>query len=214
MWPYPERITLEGSYCRLVPIELEHADRLYEIVSGPNAEARYRWIPNLPHKNREEFDSWLANEVNTKEMVTFVIVNKETNQIEGRQSLMRIAPEHGVVEVGYVIWGTGMARTRIATEAFFLHANYCLETLGYRRYEWKCDNDNVPSRNAATRFGFSFEGVFHQHLIIKGVNRDTAWFSILDKEWPKLKDSFVKWLDHSNFSDAGQQIQKLGSFRV
>lgn len=213
-WPKPERITLEGKYCRLEPIQLTHSDRLYELVTIPSAEERYRYISNLPPKSREEHEAWIRKEVTSEEFITFVIVNKRTGEIEGRQSLMRIFPEHGSVEIGYVCWGLGMSRTRIATEALFLFASYVFDTLKYRRFEWKCDNANEPSKRAALRFGFQAEGLFRQHMIIKGVNRDTAWFAMLDFEWQKVKDSFVSWLDESNFDEEGNQIHPLTYFRT
>lgn len=212
-WKSPEKIVLEGNYCRLEPIQLIHSDRLYEIGNLPDAESRYRYIPNLPFPNRAAHDQWIENEIKSTEYVTFVIIDKRTGQVEGRQSLMRIFPEHGTCEIGYVIWGPGMVRTRIATEAVFLFASYVFDTLKYRRFEWKCDNNNEKSKAAALRFGFDFEGLFRQHLIIKGVNRDTAWFAMMDYNWPTLKESFEKWLALSNFDADGKQIADLRSFR-
>ena len=117
----------------------------------------------------------------------FAVVDKATGKAEGRQALMRIVPEHGVIEIGSIFWGPAMARRRLATEALYLHARYVFDELGYRRFEWKCNNLNEPSKAAALRFGFTFEGVFRQHMIQKGENRDTAWFSMLDGEWPALR---------------------------
>jgi RimJ/RimL family protein N-acetyltransferase len=212
-WIKPERVILEGRYCRLEPIDLKHSDRLYELHSLPDAEGRYRWIPNLPFPNRAAHDEWIANEIKCDDYVTFVIIDKKTGQIEGRQSFMRIFPEHGCCEIGYVIWGPAMIRTRIATEGLYLSAAYIFDKLHYRRFEWKCDNDNVKSKAAATRFGFQFEGIFRQHLIIKGVNRDTAWFAMIDSDWEKIKESYEKWLEPSNFDENGNQIKDLRSFR-
>ncbi len=213
-WPFPERVTLEGKYCRLEPIQLSHGDRLYELMTVSNAEDRYLYIPGFPPKSRQEHDEWLSKEINHPDFVTFVVINKATNQVEGRHSLMRIVPEHGVVEIGYVMYSKAMSRTKISTEAFYLTACYVFEVLKYRRFEWKCDNENVPSKNAALRYGFTFEALFRQHLIVKGKNRDTAWFSMLDHEWPALKGSFVQWLDPTNFDDSGMQVKKLNDFRV
>ena len=123
--------------------------------------------------------------------------------------MMRIEPQHGVIEIGYVYWGPAISRTRVATEALYLFARHVFEDLGYRRFEWKCNNHNEPSKAAAQRFGFTFEGIFRQHMIVKGENRDTAWFSMLDGEWPKLKAGFERWLDPSNFDEAGQQRSRL-----
>ena len=126
---------------------------------------------------------------------------------------MRIDTTHGVIEIGSILWGPAIARTRIATEALYLFASYVFDTLGYRRFEWKCNDLNEPSKRAALRFGFTFEGAFRQHMVVKGANRDTAWFSILDSEWPRLVDAYLAWLAPENFDGEGQQRRKLGDCR-
>jgi RimJ/RimL family protein N-acetyltransferase len=123
---------------------------------------------------------------------------------------MRITPEHGVIEIGSILWGPRIARTRIATEALYLFARHSIDGLGYRRFEWKCDALNEPSRKAALRFGFAFEGIFRQHMVVKGKNRDTAWFAITDAEWPGVRAGMEQWLEAGNFDAAGRQRQKLG----
>ncbi|MEL6745330.1 MAG: GNAT family protein, partial [Pseudomonadota bacterium] len=133
--------------------------------------------------------------------------------VEGRQTLMRINPEHGVIEIGNIHWGGKIARTPATTEAFYLFAEYVFETLGYRRFEWKCNNANGPSKRAAERYGMTFEGVFRQALVVKGRNRDTSWFSILDHEWPRLRRAFEAWLSPKNFDTGGQQKKRLSDFR-
>ncbi len=145
--------------------------------------------------------------------LVFAVIDKATGRAEGRQALMRIDPKHGVIEIGSILWGPAIARTRVATEALYLAASYIFDTLGYRRFEWKCDNRNVPSKNAATRFGFTFEGVFRQHMVAKGENRETAWFSMLDREWPARKRTVERWLDPDNFDEAGRQRASLAEFR-
>lgn len=122
---------------------------------------------------------------------------------------MRIEPAHGVVEIGSILWGPAIARSRVATEAFYLFATYVFDRLGYRRFEWKCDTCNEPSRRAAHRFGFTFEGEFRQHMVVKGHNRDTAWFAIIDRDWPRLKAGYEAWLEPRNFDASGQQRSKL-----
>jgi RimJ/RimL family protein N-acetyltransferase len=139
----------------------------------------------------------------------YAVVDRVTGCAEGRQALMRITPEHGVIEVGSILWGPRIARTRIATEALYLFARYVFGDLGYRRFEWKCDALNEPSRRAALRFGFSFEGVFHQHMVVKGRNRDTAWYAILDADWPRIEAGMERWLAAENFSADGRQRQRL-----
>ena len=126
---------------------------------------------------------------------------------------MRIVPEHGVIEIGSILWGPAIARTRIGTEALFLFARHAIDELGYRRFEWKCHALNEPSRRAAARFGFIFEGVFRQHMMVKGENRDTAWFSIIDTEWPALRQAFERWLDPANFDREGKQRVRLANLR-
>ena len=137
------------------------------------------------------------------------MVDRVSGRAGGRQSLMRIVPEHGVIEIGGVYWGPGVARTRLATEAVYLFARHVFEDLGYRRFEWKCNDRNAPSKRAAERFGFTFEGVFRQHMIQKGENRDTAWFAMLDTEWPARKAGLERWLDEGNFHAGGQQRTPL-----
>ena len=131
----------------------------------------------------------------------YAVVDPATGRAEGRQALMRITPEHGVIEIGSILWGPRIARTRIATEALYLFARHVFDELGYRRFEWKCDSANEPSRRAALRFGFSFEGIFRQHMVVKGRNRDTAWFAITDAEWPRISAGMERWLAPENFDD-------------
>ena len=137
------------------------------------------------------------------------VIDKATGIAGGRQSLMRIVTEHGVIEIGNILWGPAIARTRVATEAFYLAAKHVFEDLGYRRFEWKCNNLNEPSKTAAKRFGFTFEGVFRQHMWSKGANRDTAWFAMIDKEWSAIRKCYEFWLDPSNFDSDGHQQSKL-----
>jgi RimJ/RimL family protein N-acetyltransferase len=139
------------------------------------------------------------------------IVDRVSGKALGQQGWMRIRPEHGSIEIGGVYWGLPMARTRLATEALYLFARHAFDDLGYRRFEWKCNDRNEPSKAAATRFGFTFEGVFRQDMIMKGENRDTAWFSILDGEWPALRAEYERWLSPDNFDDAGQQKTRLAT---
>ncbi|NVK05945.1 MAG: GNAT family N-acetyltransferase, partial [Marivivens sp.] len=139
---------------------------------------------------------------------------KATGKVAGRQTLMRLDPANGVVEIGHIYWGPLVSRTPAATEALYLFARHIFDDLGYRRFEWKCNNENLPSRRAAERFGFRHEGVFHQHLIVKGRNRDTAWFAMLDKDWAALRPAYDAWLSDDNFDQLGQQRRKLEDFRV
>jgi len=139
----------------------------------------------------------------------FAAVDPATGRAEGRLALMRIDPANGVIEIGHILFGPRLARTRAATEAVFLLTRHIFDDLGYRRFEWKCDDRNEPSKRAALRFGFTPEGVFRQHMVVKGESRDTAWFSMLDREWPARKRIFERWLDPDNFDEAGWQRTPL-----
>ena len=210
--PRPQRTVLTGRYCRLEPINSQtHGDALYEASMAPGAEERFRYLFESP-QSRDRFDQWIDTIARPDDPLFFAVIDLRSGRCEGRQALMRITPEHGVIEIGSILWGPAISRTRVATEALFLFAQYAFEELGYRRFEWKCNSDNLPSRRAALRFGFGFEGIFRQHMVVKGHNRDTAWFSMLDSEWPAIKQSFLRWLDPSNFDPTtSQQICKLAT---
>ncbi|MFC4624531.1 GNAT family N-acetyltransferase [Daeguia caeni] len=211
--PRPEKIVLDGRYARLEPLEREkHGADLYEASTVPDAETRFQWLFDVPPRSREEFDLWLDKAAASADPMFFAVIDKKTGKAAGRQTLMRIDPAHGVVEIGNIYWGPLIARTPAATEAQFLFMQYVFDTLGYRRYEWKCNNNNAPSKRAAERFGFTFEGIFRQHMVTKGANRDTAWFSIIDSEWPELKRAYLQWLAPENFASNGQQIRRLEEF--
>jgi RimJ/RimL family protein N-acetyltransferase len=208
--PRPVRVTLEGRYCRLEPLDpAKHRDALFAASMAEGVETRFRYLFDSPD-DRAGFEAWLERSSASDDPLFYAVVDSATGRAEGRQSLMRITPEHGVIEVGNILWGPAISRTRVATEALFLHARYVFEELGYRRFEWKCDNRNEPSKRAAGRFGFTFEGVFRQHMVLKGESRDTAWFAMLDSEWPALRSGFERWLEPSNFDAEGRQKQALG----
>jgi RimJ/RimL family protein N-acetyltransferase len=143
----------------------------------------------------------------------YAVIDLSNGRCQGRQSLMRIAPEHGVIEVGSILWGPAIARTRAATEALFLFARYVFDELGYRRFEWKCDARNEPSMRAARRFGITYEGTFRQHMVVKDKNRDTAWFAILDTDWRAIRRAFEQWLEPTNFDRQGGQRMRLVDLR-
>jgi RimJ/RimL family protein N-acetyltransferase len=205
----PARAVLEGRWCRLEPFDLDdHGDSLFAASMAPGADERFRWLFELP-RPRAEFDQWLRRSAASDDPLFFAVVDAVTGRAEGRQAYMRITPEHGVIEIGSILWGPAMARTRIATEALFLAARYAFDDLGYRRFEWKCNSRNEPSRRAALRFGFTFEGIFRQHMVHKGENRDTAWFSIIDADWQQLRPGYERWLAPGNFDAAGRQRTAL-----
>ena len=212
--PRPERKVMEGRLVRLEPLDAaKHGDGLFETSSVPDAMERFRWLPDYPPQMRADFQPWLEKAEASADPLFFTVIDKASGKAVGRQTLMRIEPVHGVIEIGNVYWGPLMSRTPMATEAQFLFMNYAFDDLGYRRYEWKCDNDNRPSKRAAERFGFRFEGIFRQDRVVKGKNRDTAWFSIIDGEWPALKKAYEGWLDPDNFDRDGVQKKRLEDFR-
>ena len=204
--PRPVRTTLEGRYCRLEPLASMHAAGLYQSCQAPGL---YRWLSEIPPKDEADMRAWVETVQTGDERLFFAVVDRATGKAAGRQALMSIVPAHGVIEVGSICWGEGARRTRVATEALYLSARYAFDDLGYRRFEWKCNAANEPSRNAAQRFGFTFEGIFRQHMWIKGANRDSAWFSMLDGEWPRIKAAYEVWLDPANFDADGAQRSAL-----
>lgn len=208
--PLPSQIVLEGRYCRIEPLSLRHADQLFAASMAPGYEERFLYLTTGP-QNRPQFDAWLAAMINQLDMQFSAVIDLSSGRCEGRQALMRIEPAHGVIELGNILWGPSISRSRITTEAFYLVAQYVFDQLQYRRFEWKCDALNQPSRSAALRFGFSFEGIFQQHMIIKGKNRDTCWFAMLDHQWPRIKSAYEAWLQPSNFDAQGKQLRKLQS---
>lgn len=208
--PRPARVVLEGRYCRLEPLDPKrHGDELFAGTMGPLADELFRYL-TLPPRERGEFEGWLTTAVAAEDPLFYAVIDAATGRCQGRQALMRAVPEHGVIEVGNVLWGPAIARTRVATEAFFLHARYVFEDLGYRRFEWKCHSENAKSRRAAERFGFTYEAIFRQHMVHRGANRDSAWFSMLDGEWPTIRERFERWLAPANFDGRGQQKTRLG----
>jgi RimJ/RimL family protein N-acetyltransferase len=208
--PRPQREALEGRYARLEALDAaRHGDDLFASAQEPGADDRFRYLGEHAPADRDAFDAWIGKASASDDPLFFAVIDKRTGRAEGRQSFLRIEPAHGVIEVGHILWGPAIARSRVTTEALYLFAAHAFDGLGYRRFEWKCNADNLPSRRAAERFGFSFEGVFRQHMVVKGLNRDTAWFAMIDKDWPRLKAGYQAWLAPDNFDEAGQQKSKL-----
>jgi RimJ/RimL family protein N-acetyltransferase len=201
----PQRLVLTGRYAQLEPIGEQHAAQLFDAAGAE----RYAYLFNDRPSDVAAMGERLRIAARQDDPLGFAVIDLATGRAEGQQSLMRVTPEHGVIEIGAINWGDAIARTRITTEALYLHARYVFETLGYRRFEWKCNALNAPSRSAALRFGFSFEGIFRQHMIVKGQSRDTAWFAMLDAEWPLRRDGYERWLAPENFDAHGQQRAPL-----
>lgn len=213
--PRPDAAVLEGRWCRLERLDpARHGDSLYAASQAPGAEARFRYLFEQPPSDRAAFDAWAKSAAAGADPLFYAVVDPATGRAEGRQALMRITPEHGVIEIGSILWGPHIARTRIATEALYLFASYAFDGLGYRRFEWKCNALNEPSRRAALRFGFSFEGVFRRHMVVKGENRDTAWFAMTEAEWPAIKAGMERWLAAENFDAEGRQRRSLAECRA
>lgn len=210
--PRPARAALEGRYVRLEPLDHEHADTLYQAASAEGAEDRFRWLFEAPPRNRAEFETWIGTASASIDPLFFAVMDKETSRAEGRQALMRIDQTHGVIEIGSIMWGPALQQTRTATEALFLFAEHVF-ALGYRRFEWKCNDLNAPSKRAAIRFGFRPEGVFRQHMVVKGANRDTAWFAMTDGDWQRLRSGYQEWLAPDNFDAGGRQVRRLEECR-
>ena len=204
----PGPVTLRGRYVTLEPLNVEHhAAALWSSVQNQNDV--WTWLFDGPYPTRAAFERAIEQKQMGKDAVFLAIVPGSTGKAAGYASFMRMEPEHGVVEVGNILLTPGLQRTTAATEAMYLMAGHIFDHLGYRRYEWKCNAENEPSRRAALRLGFTFEGIFRQHMVIKGRNRDTAWFSMLDHEWPARKQAFEAWLEPANFDAQGRQRKRL-----
>ena len=201
---------MQGQYVTVERLDpAKHADALWQGLGGESNAPLWLYMPDGPFLERAAFDSYMRAKAISQDPLFFAIVDQQTHLAVGRATFMRIDPPNRVIEVGGIIYTHALQRSRGATEAMYLMARHVFEELGYRRYEWKCNALNEPSRRAALRLGFSFEGIFRQHMIIKGLNRDTAWFSMLDTEWPARKREFERWLDESNFDSAGYQKTQL-----
>lgn len=208
----PPRTPLEGRYCRIEPISPDvHAEALFE-ASAEDADGRsWTYMGYGPFATLAEYRSWMTATCLGGDPLFHVLVDRASGRPVGVASFLRIDPGAGVIEVGHIHYSPRLQRTRAATEGMYLLMRRVFEELGYRRYEWKCDALNEPSRRAAKRLGFDFEGIFRQATVYKGRNRDTAWFSILDREWPALRAAYEAWLDPANFDDDGRQRQSLGA---
>ena len=211
--PRPERVTREGRFVRLEPLDAaRHAPSLWRNVNG--ADEVWDYLFDGPFADEAALRASLAAKAASPDPMFWAVVDLVSGQAVGHATLMRIDPAHRAIEVGNILYTPALQRTPGATEAMALLAGLVFDTLGYRRYEWKCNALNAPSRAAALRLGFTFEGIFRQHMIVKGRNRDTAWFSMLDREWPAIRQAFDDWLAPDNFDRDGRQRRSLASFRL
>lgn len=205
----PSRNIMEGRYCRVMPLSVEpHSAELDKANRADRGGQMWTYMPYGPFATLEEYRAWVTKASQGDDPLFYAVLDSKTGRAAGVSSYLRIDPPNGVIEVGHIAYSPGLQRTPAATEAMFLMMQHIF-TLGYRRYEWKCDALNEPSRRAAERLGFAFEGIFRQAIIYKGRSRDTAWYSILDLEWPALKSAFLQWLDPVNFSSDGRQRASL-----
>ena len=200
--PVPRELV--GRYVTLRPVTLDDVEPLFE--AGRDS-AIWTYLPYGPFETVEAMRGRVAEMVEATDTLYFTVVRDGVPQ--GIVSYLRIDPEHGSIEIGHIWFGTQLQRTTAATEAIFLLGTYAMDELGYRRYEWKCNALNERSRRAAERFGFTFEGIFRNHMVVKGQNRDTAWYSITDDEWPAIRTAFEEWLAPENFDETGAQLRPL-----
>jgi RimJ/RimL family protein N-acetyltransferase len=204
------RTTLDGRYVTLVPLDAAaHSAELWDATHGPEHDDLWQYLFDGPFRDSAEFEAALARKSVSEDPLFFAILGGTPSRAVGYASYMRIEPKHRSIEVGSILYTPALQRTVGATEAMYLMARHAFEDLGYRRYEWKCDALNEPSRRAALRLGFTFEGIFRQHMIVKGRNRDTAWYSMIDSEWPARQSAFERWLDPANFDAEWRQKSSL-----
>ncbi|PID63449.1 MAG: GNAT family N-acetyltransferase [Gammaproteobacteria bacterium] len=205
----PPRSAMEGRHVRVVPLARAQVDSLFDAYSDDTEGRVWTYLPVGPFFHRDAFEQWFDWALASNDPMFHAIVDKASGRALGVASYLRIEPSIGVIEVGYIAMAPALQKTIQATEAMFLMMRRAFGELGYRRYEWKCDDLNAASKSAALRLGFSHDGRFPQAQVYKGRNRDTAWFSVLDKDWPRLERAFECWLDDDNFDAAGCQMQSL-----
>jgi RimJ/RimL family protein N-acetyltransferase len=204
---------LTGPRVRLEPVAPAHAGDLFAAGHDGGDPALWEYLPYGPFRDAEEMRLWIAACAASEDPRFFALVERGSGRAAGMASYLRFAPDHRVVEIGHIWFGAALQRTPAATEVIHLLARHAFDELGVRRLEWKCDAGNARSRRAAERLGFSYEGVFRQHMLVKGRNRDTAWYSMLDSEWPAARAAFEAWLDEANFDEDGRQRRSLAELR-
>jgi RimJ/RimL family protein N-acetyltransferase len=208
----PAPVTLSGRFVDLRPLTVEHAQGILDSL-GPHTQLWTYQFEEPPADVDEVARAIVARGTST-DSLAFVILDPQTREVRGRVSYLRIQPGLGSIEVGSIIYAPSLQRTKAATEAQYLLMRHAFDALGFRRYEWKCDSLNQPSRDAALRLGFTYEGTWRNALVTKGRNRDTSWYSITDAEWPLVKHAFETWLADDNFDEYGAQRQSLASIRI
>ncbi len=210
--PRPPATPMQGRSCRLEPLDLNrHGQALYQAFGHSEDNGNWTYLPYGPFASLNEFLDWMRDCALGEDPLFHAVIDPDSGEAVGMASYLRIAPDQGSIEVGHIHFSPLMQRTPLATEAMYLMMERVFDELGYRRYEWKCDALNERSRRAALRLGFSFEGIFRQMMVLKGRNRDSAWFSIIDQEWPKTKQAYQQWLSPANFDRDGRQLASLRS---
>ena len=209
----PERAPLVGTQVRLEPVDVAaHAAGLYALSHArPEDAALWTYLAYGPFADQGAFERWLAGRAASDDPLFFAVLEAQSGRASGMASYLNIVPANGCIEIGHIWFAPPLQQTRAATEAIFLMCRHVFDDLGYRRLEWKCDALNEASRRAARRFGFTYEGTFRQHMVVKGRNRDTAWFAMLDREWPRVRAAFERWLAPGNFDAAGRQRTSLAA---
>jgi len=207
---FPSCELLSGKFCRLERLSPKrHAQDLFATLCDRRFDKNWTYLPYGPFTDYDPFYQWLNASAQLSDPLFFSVINEQTNQAVGLVSYLRIDPKVGVAEVGHIHFSSKIQQTAIASESMYLMMQYVFDELGYRRYEWKCDSLNAPSKKAAQRLGFEYEGIFKQATIYKNRNRDTTWYAIIDKQWPMIKQAFQLWLDADNFDDEGRQKSQL-----
>lgn len=208
---YPHVGVLQGRYCRLERLDSDqHAEELFTAYSQASDARDWTYLPVGPFDSSEAYRRWVAEAATSHDQLHYAILDSRTGRAVGTLALLRVNPEQGSIEVGFIVLAPEIQRTPASTEAQYLLMRHIFE-LGYRRYEWKCDSLNAGSRKAALRLGFTYEGTFRQAAVYKGRNRDTAWYALLDHDWLQVRAAMEKWLDPSNFDRGGSQLSSLRS---
>jgi RimJ/RimL family protein N-acetyltransferase len=212
--PPPPRSPMTGRFCTVEPLDAErHAAQLFAAFAEDDGRM-WTYLPRGPFASAADYREWAEGAARLDDPLTHAIIDNATGTAVGTAAFMRIDPAFGVIEVGSITYSPRLQRRPAGTEAMYLMMRRVFDELGYRRYEWKCNSLNVPSRTAALRLGFQYEGLFRQATITRGRNRDTTWYSMIDSGWPTLRDAFERWLDPANFDAAGRQRQRLTNFRT
>lgn len=205
----PPRVVLKGRWCRVAPLNVQrHGEDLHDAFVAEGDGSDWSYLPYGPFDTLAAFEAWMVETCLSDDPMFFAIIDGETGYAVGMASYLNIHRVHGTIEVGHVHFAPALQRSRIATEAMYLMMGHAFAA-GYRRYEWKCNAHNARSRRAAQRFGFSYEGIFRQHMVVRGHNRDSAWYACVDGAWPALKAAFETWLAADNFDDHGRQRVSL-----